>query len=116
MAEIWADEVADNIKRNYDPKIWCMSCKAQYGQYKDKNTGQKIWHLKAQRMAYWVITSLRHSKGAQRAYCLECINELENIDKDFYAIQDQCRDGLLIGDTKFWKLSTRLPTGVDNEA
>lgn len=111
MDELWADTIEGQIVKNTNGKRWCMSCMAQYGQYKDKITGEKIWHLKAQKMAYWIITSKRFSPGAERAYCLSCINELENIDGKPYPIQDQLRDAQKLD--KFWKLSSAVGKAVD---
>ena len=108
MSDFWADVEASKVTRNTDAKRYCMAHMAQYGSYKDKVTGEKVWHLKAQRMAYWIITSTKHNPGMERAYCLDCINDLENIDGTPYPIQDQLRDGQDVG--RFWELSTGLRT------
>lgn len=113
MSDLWADDEAAKVVRNTDPKRYCMAHMAQYGSYKDKDTGIKQWTLKAQRMAYWIITSSKHNPGTERAYCLDCINELENIDGTPYPIQDQLRDGAKLDDA-WWKLSTPLHTLGDN--
>ena len=112
MDELWAENDI-SVERNHDINRWCDSCKAQYGFKRDKDTGEIWWHPKAQRMAYWIITSKVFNSGAIRKYCLSCINELENIDRNPYPIQDQLRDAQKLD--KFWKLSTAVGKVVDND-
>lgn len=109
MSDLWAeDEVQVQIERNIDPTKWCDSHRYQYGYKIDKETGERWWHPKAQVMAYWIITSVKHNPGSKRQYCLDCVHDLENIDGTLYPLEKQLADGQETG--QFWKLSTRLHT------
>lgn len=67
-----------SIKANHDPKIWCDICKLQWGQYKDKTTGETFWHLRAMTPARWIVTSeTSERKGRTRHYCVKCANDVQ---------------------------------------
>jgi hypothetical protein len=111
-------DVPIQIKRNNDPAVWCSYCKERFGMVFDKDIKKTIWHPKAQQMAYWVIRSIhperkqeytdktgqKYTAGIARAYCLDCVNDIE---MDGFSLQEQ----LAFGATYTHKLST----GCENE-
>lgn len=106
-------EPAIKIQRNTNPDVWCSYCKERWGSYWDKELKKAIWYPQAQRMAYWVIQSIhphrkqeytdkqgqKYMAGRSRAYCLDCLNEIES---DGYSLQEQ----LIFGATYTHELST----------
>lgn len=67
-----------SIRANHDPKVWCDLCKLQWGQYKDKTTGETFWHLRAMTPARWIVVSeSSERKGRTRHYCVSCANDVQ---------------------------------------